>query len=487
EVRVQLNQEELLISLTALVQPLGARGCYLSHPGLHPAVAWVLARCLDIQDQEVVLDPMCGKGVLLCEAAMNWPRAGAFLGCDLDVAQLRKAVDNLRSAARSVQLCRADAAVKLPLAEQSVDKILTDLPFGRQFGSVEENQRLYPRVLAEMRRVIRPQGLAAVLTSSANKDHMRAAASLAAGWAVEHQRSFRLFAKTDACIYLLRPVGPVGPVGAGGARPAPRKAKGGAFGWEDGSSWHAQWARARPALVLFGEKETTGGVFEKAKGFAGKGGLCDACASAGRSPMFDRSVDLPRGAPSEHLLDRLQLAAAAGPGLRGANESETREDLWHPWCSVSVSKRVRAHVDEGIKDVLPKLPANCPFHPRADLLNYSKGGSSSGHVCMASFCEMFGVCEEPSEICVDAQMAEQKRRCEGAVLRCFPPGDVDMSIRQKHSQFTRRCKELDCQVRAHRASEERAGLTSISPLLALVASSCLAAFAAMLLLVGRWA
>ncbi|CAJ1414858.1 unnamed protein product [Effrenium voratum] len=261
EVRVQLNQEELLISLTALVQPLGARGCYLSHPGLHPAVAWVLARCLDIQDQEVVLDPMCGKGVLLCEAAMNWPRAGAFLGCDLDVAQLRKAVDNLRSAARSVQLCRADAAVKLPLAEQSVDKILTDLPFGRQFGSVEENQRLYPRVLAEMRRVIRPQGLAAVLTSSANKDHMRAAASLAAGWAVEHQRSFRLFAKTDACIYLLRPVGPVGPVGAGGARPAPRKAKGGAFGWEDGSSWHAQWARARPALVLFGEKETTGGSF----------------------------------------------------------------------------------------------------------------------------------------------------------------------------------------------------------------------------------
>ncbi|CAJ1414857.1 unnamed protein product [Effrenium voratum] len=181
---------------------------------------------------------------------------------------------------------------------------------------------------------------------------------------------------------------------------------------------------------------------------------------------------------------QLQLAAAAGPGLRGANESETREDLWHPWCSVSVSKRVRAHVDEGIKDVLPKLPANCPFHPRADLLNYSKGGSSSGHVCMASFCEMFGVCEEPSEICVDAQMAEQKRRCEGAVLRCFPPGDVDMSIRQKHSQFTRRCKELDCQVRAHRASEERAGLTSISPLLALVASSCLAAFAAMLLLVG---
>ena len=32
--------------------------------------------------------------------------------------QIFQAVDNLRSAARSVQLCRADAAVKLPLAEQ---------------------------------------------------------------------------------------------------------------------------------------------------------------------------------------------------------------------------------------------------------------------------------------------------------------------------------------------------------------------------------
>ena len=55
--------EELLVSLTAFIQPLGSPGCYLAHPGLHPSIAWVLARCLDIQNGDVVLDPMCGRGV----------------------------------------------------------------------------------------------------------------------------------------------------------------------------------------------------------------------------------------------------------------------------------------------------------------------------------------------------------------------------------------------------------------------------------------
>ncbi|CAE8618686.1 unnamed protein product, partial [Polarella glacialis] len=292
EVRVQLNADELLVSLTALVQPLGGRGCYLAHPGLHPAIAWVLAKCIDIQEGDVVLDPMCGRGVLVCEAALNWPNAGPFLGCDNSAEQLCKAAENLAGArlrARA-QLLRANASVNggIPLPDASVHKLLTDLPFGKQFGTVQGNEALYPAALAELARVLRPGGLAALLTSRENHQAMRAAlaapetgaaeagspaAALHRAWVVEHRRSFRLFCKTDACIYLLRRTAAPAPSPAEavaatasmletsrrqGTGPLRRKPGFGKLGgetgvlpWEDGTSWHEQWARERPALCPF--------------------------------------------------------------------------------------------------------------------------------------------------------------------------------------------------------------------------------------------
>lgn len=135
--------------------------------------------------------------------------------------------------------------------------MLTDLPFGKQFGSLDTNRSLYPAVLAELARVLRTGGLAAVLTSQSNRATMREALAGQAGrpssWKVEHLRSFRLFVKMDACIYLLRRVEVEGGLD-GGERGGKTKMGGlsGPFGWEDGSSWHEQWAKHRPALVPFG-------------------------------------------------------------------------------------------------------------------------------------------------------------------------------------------------------------------------------------------
>ncbi|CAE7780621.1 Thumpd3, partial [Symbiodinium pilosum] len=76
-----------------------------------------------------------------------------------------------------------------------------------QFGTLHGNETLYPAALAEMSRVLRPGGLAVLLTSQENREVMQAALSanaLGQVWSTEHRRSFRLFVKTDACIYLLR-------------------------------------------------------------------------------------------------------------------------------------------------------------------------------------------------------------------------------------------------------------------------------------------
>ena len=56
-----------------------------------------------------------------------------------------------------------------------MDKIATNLPFGKQIGSPQENRRLYRAVFAEIDRVLCSDGGAVVLSSEAEliKDTVR--------------------------------------------------------------------------------------------------------------------------------------------------------------------------------------------------------------------------------------------------------------------------------------------------------------------------
>ena len=43
----------------------------LNPEGMHHVEAWAIARSLDVQPGETVLDPMCGKGTILAEAGLG--------------------------------------------------------------------------------------------------------------------------------------------------------------------------------------------------------------------------------------------------------------------------------------------------------------------------------------------------------------------------------------------------------------------------------
>ncbi|CAE7386101.1 Thumpd2, partial [Symbiodinium sp. CCMP2592] len=100
---------------------------YFPHKGLHHSLCWGLASVARLQDRELVLDPMAGKGVVLLEAAAWWPQCH-FLGLELVSEQLVQAVENLRYAnergvlpcGQAVGFARADCR-KLPLAAKCVD------------------------------------------------------------------------------------------------------------------------------------------------------------------------------------------------------------------------------------------------------------------------------------------------------------------------------------------------------------------------------
>jgi 23S rRNA G2445 N2-methylase RlmL len=148
---------------------------------LRPTLAAAMVRLAEIKPPHVVLDPMCGAGTLLAEhlAAMQAIRVPipAALGGDIDAGAVRAAAFNLRRLG-AVLLARWDAT-RLPLADGSVDRIVSNPPFGKQLGEPEEIGPLYRAMVRDYDRVLRPGGRAVLLSSGA--EALRAAVQ-AVGW-----------------------------------------------------------------------------------------------------------------------------------------------------------------------------------------------------------------------------------------------------------------------------------------------------------------
>ncbi|MER7251747.1 methyltransferase domain-containing protein [Kribbella sp. NPDC000426] len=123
----------------------------------NPVVAEVIVRLAKIQPGHQVLDPFCGTGTILLAVRRRTP-AAHVVGTDHDRHALGIAATN-----GCRRLARAEAEA-LPLEDRSVDRVVTNLPFGKQVGSHELNRTLYPAVLRELDRVLTADGRAVLLT-----------------------------------------------------------------------------------------------------------------------------------------------------------------------------------------------------------------------------------------------------------------------------------------------------------------------------------
>lgn len=139
---------------------------------LRPTIAAAMARLADLKPGQVVLDPFCGAGTLLAEAQYHGkgrrgpdgsPWKTHLVGGDLDRSNVRAAAANLRSLG-DADLREWDAR-SLPLEDASVDRVLSNPPFGKQLGTPEEIGPLYRQAVREMDRVLRPGGKATLLVA----------------------------------------------------------------------------------------------------------------------------------------------------------------------------------------------------------------------------------------------------------------------------------------------------------------------------------
>jgi tRNA (guanine6-N2)-methyltransferase len=138
-------------------------------PGsLKPSVAAAMLQVAETARGMHMLDPFCGAGTICIEAALQ---GAVSYGGDLDPGALRAASTNVRLAGARTYLYRWDA-VALPLESHSIERIVSNLPWGRQINVDENLELFYRKFCTELERVLQPGGQIVLLTNLPDLVHL---------------------------------------------------------------------------------------------------------------------------------------------------------------------------------------------------------------------------------------------------------------------------------------------------------------------------
>ncbi|KAG8504770.1 THUMP domain-containing protein 2 [Galemys pyrenaicus] len=168
QIFIHLNDIYSVVGIPIFRVPLASR-TYIKTAGLRSTIAWAMASIAEITAGAFVLDPMCGLGTILLEAAKEWPDV-YYVGADVNNSQLLGACDNLRAAGLKdkVELLKA-SVIELPLPSESIDNIISDIPFGKKFKLGKDIKS----ILQEMERVLRVGGTIVLLLSEEHYRHLK--------------------------------------------------------------------------------------------------------------------------------------------------------------------------------------------------------------------------------------------------------------------------------------------------------------------------
>ena len=132
---------------------------------LRPEIAYLICCYAEIQPQDVVLDPFCGYGSIPRQLEKRFPCQKIYAS-DIDgdkVQALRIAVPELVEGAR-LDLRQADAFELNHITDNSIDKIITDPPWGL-WENIDDIEGFYKKTFQSFKRVLKPQGKMTILTA----------------------------------------------------------------------------------------------------------------------------------------------------------------------------------------------------------------------------------------------------------------------------------------------------------------------------------
>lgn len=135
---------------------------------LRPVVAAAMLKVANTEPEAIIIDPCCGAGTVLGEFFASQRRGDGssrkIIGGDIDKNTMVAAWSNMRNRMDEPPIVRWDAK-RLPLANDSIDCIITNPPFGKQLSSPKLIGPLYKALVAEFHRVLKPGGKAVIIVS----------------------------------------------------------------------------------------------------------------------------------------------------------------------------------------------------------------------------------------------------------------------------------------------------------------------------------
>jgi tRNA (guanine10-N2)-dimethyltransferase len=139
------------------------------HPGvLMPRVARALVNLSGIKQGELILDPFCGTAGILVEAGLVGARV---IGIDAQEKLVKGARMNLEAFKLDYALMEGDAC-RIPIKKATINAVVTDPPYGRSAAILAESlEKLYSCALEEIERILKPGGIAVVVSDKATLEY----------------------------------------------------------------------------------------------------------------------------------------------------------------------------------------------------------------------------------------------------------------------------------------------------------------------------
>ncbi|MFD0712990.1 methyltransferase domain-containing protein [Paenibacillus sp. GCM10027626] len=164
EFRLDINCEDAVFSLRLTDASFRYRQQVrmFTQAALRPTVAHALVWFSHPEETDVFIDPFCGSGTILFER-LSYPYS-RMDGGDLSQEAVEASKQNI-GCHDHVGIHRWDAR-QLPFASGEIDKIVTNLPFGRQIAADEDIFALYCDSFREMKRVLSWNGSIVCLTDA---------------------------------------------------------------------------------------------------------------------------------------------------------------------------------------------------------------------------------------------------------------------------------------------------------------------------------
>jgi len=131
---------------------------------LRPELANLLCWVSDPDKEDIFLDPFAGSGAIPMERPRAFPYR-KIIASDYDPELFRKLNVRFRKNTDKFVLGKWDALNLNQLGNQSVDKIVTDPPWGLYSHQDIDLQVFYENMLAEFNRILKPEGTMVILTA----------------------------------------------------------------------------------------------------------------------------------------------------------------------------------------------------------------------------------------------------------------------------------------------------------------------------------